>query len=86
MFDKKYDIAFGGWIGDYLDPLTFLDMWVKDGGNNRTGWSNDEYEKLIAQAGRPAMRQRDSSFSSRLRRSCSKSARSCRSTGPCATT
>jgi len=51
MFDKKYDIAFGGWIGDYLDPLTFLDMWVKDGGNNRTGWSNDEYEKLIAQAG-----------------------------------
>lgn len=51
MFDRKYDLAFGGWIGDYLDPLTFLDMWMKDGGNNRTGWWSEEFEKLIAQAG-----------------------------------
>lgn len=51
MFDQKYDLAAGGWIGDYLDPLTFLDMWLKDGGNNRTGWSSEEFEALLAKAG-----------------------------------
>jgi oligopeptide transport system substrate-binding protein len=48
--DGKYDIARAGWIGDYVDPNTFLDLWVTDGGNNRTGWSNPEYDRLIAKA------------------------------------
>jgi len=51
MFEKKYDLAAGGWIGDYMDPLTFLDMWMKDGGNNRTGWSSEEFEKILKEAG-----------------------------------
>ncbi len=51
MFEKKYGLAAGGWIGDYMDPLTFLDMWMKDGGNNRTGWSNEEFEKTLKEAG-----------------------------------
>ena len=42
-----YDIARAGWIGDYMDPNTFLDMFVSQGGNNETGWSNDEYDDLI---------------------------------------
>ncbi|MDX2464541.1 MAG: peptide ABC transporter substrate-binding protein [Porticoccus sp.] len=42
-----YSIARAGWIGDYVDPNTFLDMWVKDGGNNGTGWSNPRYDELI---------------------------------------
>ena len=42
-----YQIARAGWIGDYVDPNTFLDMWVSDGGNNRTGWANPEYDTLI---------------------------------------
>ena len=50
MFDKDYDLAAGGWIGDYLDPLTFLDMWMKGTGNNRTGWHSEEFERLLAQA------------------------------------
>jgi oligopeptide transport system substrate-binding protein len=61
MFKQEYDLAAGGWIGDYLDPLTFLDMWIKDGGNNRTGWSNEQFEVLldeIQQAGDPATRYR----------------------------
>lgn len=45
-----YQISRGGWIGDYLDPITFLDMWVTGGGNNRTGWSNKRYDDLIGQA------------------------------------
>ncbi len=49
-----YQIARGSWIGDYNDPNTFLDMWVTDGGNNRTGWANPAYDDLIAQAGREA--------------------------------
>ena len=50
MFDKDYDLAAGGWIGDYMDPLTFLDMWMKDGGNNRTGWHNEEFEDILGKA------------------------------------
>lgn len=50
MFEKEYDIAASGWIGDYLDPTTFLDMWVKDGGNNNTNWSSAEYEALLRKA------------------------------------
>jgi oligopeptide transport system substrate-binding protein len=46
----RYDICRAGWIGDYTDPNTFMDMWVKDGGNNDTGWSNPEYERLLAES------------------------------------
>jgi len=45
--NSDYTIARAGWIGDYVDPNTFLNMWVKDGGNNRTGWSNSRYDELI---------------------------------------
>ena len=51
MFDLNYDLAAGGWIGDYMDPLTFLDMWTKGAGNNRTGWYSEEFETLLKQAG-----------------------------------
>ena len=54
MMSKDYDLAAGGWIGDYMDPLTFLDMWIKDGGNNRTNWSNDKFEELLGEAERTA--------------------------------
>ncbi len=44
---KKYQIARAGWIGDYVDPNTFLDMFVTDSPQNHTGWSNTEYDRLI---------------------------------------
>ncbi|MCE9636369.1 MAG: peptide ABC transporter substrate-binding protein [Planctomycetes bacterium] len=47
---KRYQIARAAWIGDYADPNTFLDMWVTDGGNNSTGWSNKKYDAMIAAA------------------------------------
>jgi len=47
-----YDIARAGWIGDYLDPNSFLDLWVTGGGNNRTRWSNPAYDALIREAAR----------------------------------
>ncbi len=44
----EYDIARNGWLADYNDPITFLDMWITDGGNNDAQWSNKEYDELIS--------------------------------------
>ena len=44
-----YQISRAGWIGDYVDPNNFLDMFLCDSGNNRTGWCNSEYDHLILQ-------------------------------------
>lgn len=45
----EYTIARNGWLCDYNDPISMLDMWVTGGGNNDAQWSNAEYDKLIAQ-------------------------------------
>ncbi|WP_195999340.1 peptide ABC transporter substrate-binding protein [Clostridium sp. 1001271B_151109_B4] len=45
-----YQIARHGWSGDYIDPMTFLDLWTTSGGNNDTGFSNARYDELIAAA------------------------------------
>ncbi|GBF11781.1 peptide ABC transporter substrate-binding protein [Tepidibacillus sp. HK-1] len=45
-----YQIGRYGWLADYMDPMTFMDMWVTDGGNNDTNWSNARYDELIKQA------------------------------------
>jgi len=42
-----YYIARNGWLGDYNDPISFLDMWVTGSGNNDAQWSNSEYDALI---------------------------------------
>jgi len=47
-----YDLSRSSWVGDYNDPNTFMDMFVTDGGNNRTGWSNKAYDEAIAAAAR----------------------------------
>jgi ABC-type oligopeptide transport system substrate-binding subunit len=46
----RYDVARRSWIGDYLDPGTFLDIMRGGGGNNRTGWTNAEYDRLLSAA------------------------------------
>ena len=45
-----FDISRAGWIGDYPDPFTFLDMMVTERGNNKTGWSNTAFDELLKQA------------------------------------
>jgi oligopeptide transport system substrate-binding protein len=54
MNRRDYDFCRSSWIGDYNDPNTFLDCFVTNGGNNRTGWSNQEYDRLIEAAGKEA--------------------------------
>ncbi|WP_078548084.1 peptide ABC transporter substrate-binding protein [Litchfieldia alkalitelluris] len=48
--NMDYDIQLAGWGPDYLDPMTFADLWVTDGGNNKMGYSNPEYDRLINEA------------------------------------
>ena len=47
--NHHYEIARAGWIGDYVDPNNFLDMFLCNGGNNRTHWCNPEYDQIILQ-------------------------------------
>lgn len=48
----NYDLCRSSWVADYNDPNTFLNMFVTNDGNNRTGWSNAQYDERIAAAGR----------------------------------
>ncbi len=47
---QNYQVSRAAWIGDYLDPSTFLEMFVTDGGNNKTGWGNERYDELMSLA------------------------------------
>ncbi|ACD22729.1 peptide ABC transporter substrate-binding protein [Clostridium botulinum] len=47
---KQYEVAFHAWVGDYIDPMTFLDMWESTSGQNCAGYNNPEYDKLIRDA------------------------------------
>ena len=40
----NFQMARRGWIGDYVDPNTFLDMFLTGGENNRTGWGDPRYD------------------------------------------
>ena len=46
----EFDILRAGWFGDYDDPNTFLSLAETDNGNNKTNWSNEIYDALLAQA------------------------------------
>jgi len=43
-----------GWIGDYADPYTFLELLAGDCGNNHSNWSSPEYDTLLEEANRQA--------------------------------
>jgi oligopeptide transport system substrate-binding protein len=40
-------VARASWIGDFPDPISFLELYTSDNGNNRTGYRNPEYDKLV---------------------------------------
>ncbi|WHY00691.1 peptide ABC transporter substrate-binding protein [Neobacillus sp. DY30] len=42
-----YDMQFAGWGPDFLDPYTYMNLWLTDGGNNKMGYTNPEYDKLV---------------------------------------
>jgi oligopeptide transport system substrate-binding protein len=46
----EFSLARAGWIGDYVDPHTFLQMWRTGEGLNMTGWSNQSYDQALRKA------------------------------------
>jgi oligopeptide transport system substrate-binding protein len=40
----------GGWIADYADPVSFLDLFRGDGQLNDTGYANGDYDRLLTLA------------------------------------
>ncbi|MGV3531401.1 MAG: peptide ABC transporter substrate-binding protein, partial [Chthoniobacteraceae bacterium] len=54
----NYDFCRSSWVADYNDPNTFLNMFVTDDGNNRTGWGNAKYDEYIAAAAKEVDREK----------------------------
>jgi oligopeptide transport system substrate-binding protein len=50
VLDQNYRVARAGWIGDYVDPTTFLGIWKTNDSNNNTGWSNADYDRLLEES------------------------------------
>lgn len=46
----NFDISRSGWLSDYVDAMSFIDMFTTNGGNNQTGWSNASYDAAVAKA------------------------------------
>ena len=44
-----YSICRNGWIADYNDPVSFLDMFMTDNGNNDAHYSNAEYDAIMTE-------------------------------------
>jgi len=45
--EPEGDIEFAGWGPDYLDPMTFLDLWTTDNDQNKSKYSSKEYDNII---------------------------------------
>lgn len=55
----NYEVARGGWIGDYEDPMTFLDLWTSYSGNNDAHWYKKAYDELIEKSKLTTGKERD---------------------------
>ena len=42
-----FEISRGGWVGDFADPMTMLEIFVTGGAMNDTGFSNPTYDEYI---------------------------------------
>ncbi len=47
---KDFDIVNSGWGPDYLDAMTFADLYTSWNGNNNSGWKNEKYDAFIKKA------------------------------------
>ena len=41
--EGNYSVARNGWLGDYNDPISFLDMWITDSGNNDSQFGRGDH-------------------------------------------
>lgn len=47
---ETYTLGTISWIGDFADPLTFLQMWTRDSNLNDSGYRNPAYDELVKEA------------------------------------
>lgn len=45
-----FQMSRAGWVGDFDDPMTMIDLWLTGASNNNPGYSNPEFDKLINSA------------------------------------
>lgn len=48
--EGNFEVSWGGWYGDYLDPNSFLELFVSDSPQNHAAFANPTYDALIAEA------------------------------------
>lgn len=46
----QFDLAYSGWLPDYQDPMTFLDMWTTGNPMNSAFYSSKKFDSLIKAA------------------------------------
>ena len=49
-FDKNFEMASGGWNGDFNDPINFLSVFLSTSPNNNSLYTNKRYDDLIKTA------------------------------------
>jgi extracellular solute-binding protein family 5 len=47
MKQHNFDFVLAGWSGDFSDPITYLDLFVTNGGSNYGMYSNPKYDELV---------------------------------------
>jgi oligopeptide transport system substrate-binding protein len=47
-----FDICRGGWVGDYNDATTFLDLLFSQNDNNHAQWHSETYDQMLSLASR----------------------------------
>ena len=64
LHNRQFDLAYGAWYADYLDPQDFLSLLFRsDAPENETGYSNPAFDALCAQAdGEPDQAKRRSLY------------------------
>ncbi|MBI4224038.1 MAG: peptide ABC transporter substrate-binding protein [Deltaproteobacteria bacterium] len=46
---RDFDVSWGGWYGDYLDPNSFLELFVGGSPQNHAAFTHATYDALIAE-------------------------------------
>lgn len=45
--NHDFQICRGGWVGDYSDPITYLELFKSDFYLNDSNWKNEVFDKLL---------------------------------------
>lgn len=46
----QYDMVYSGWMPDYDDPMSYMEIWLGDSSQNNSGYDSPAYDKLIKAA------------------------------------